>query len=344
MPRRKRRAVTSAPQTALDQLAMMPYLQRFLDASAALGLSTQTVGLRERSLKSFLHWCEERGLARPQDVTRPVLERYRRHLFHYRKRNGAPLSYATQAQRLMPIKAFFKWLAKENYILHNPASELTLPRVHRRLPRQLLTAQEVDQVLAQTALHGAAGVRDRAIIETFYSTGIRRQELINLTLYDVEPQQGTLMVREGKGRKDRLLPIGERACEWVMRYLETVRPGLALRTSDDTLFLDDDGERFRGSQLGDRVRKYIVAAGIDKPGSCHVFRHSMATGMLDNGADIRFIQAMLGHADLNTTQLYTQVSIAKLKAVHAMTHPVSRPAVHADALDGSGDDNDSETR
>ena len=175
---------------------MMPYVVRFLEASAALGLTEQTVGLRERGLLRFLRWCDERGLARPQDVTRPVLERYRRHLFHYRKRDGAPLSFATQAQRLMPLKAFFKWLAKENYILHNPASELTLPRVHRRLPKHLLTPEEVERVLAQTRLHGAAGVRDRAIIETFYSTGIRRQELIDLALYDVEPQHGTLMVRD----------------------------------------------------------------------------------------------------------------------------------------------------
>jgi len=309
---------------------MMPYVARFLEASAVLGLTEQTVGLRERGLLTFLHWCDERGLARPQDVTRPVLERYRRHLFHYRKRDGAPLSFATQAQRLMPLKAFFKWLAKENYILHNPASELTLPRVHRRIPKHLLTPEEVERVLAQTRLHGAAGIRDRAIIETFYSTGIRRQELIDLALYDVEPQHGTLMVREGKGRKDRLLPIGEHACHWITRYLEAVRPVLVVEPDGGTLFLNDHGEPFKGTQLGDRVRKLIVAAGIDKPGSCHIFRHTMATCMLDNGADIRFIQAMLGHADLNTTQLYTQVSIAKLKAVHAMTHPAGR---HGDEHD-----------
>lgn len=324
MPRRKRRATPRTADTALDHHGMTPYLARFLEASAALGLSAQTVGLRERGLTRFLRWCDERGLQRPQDVTRPVLERYRRHVFHYRKRNGAPLAFATQAQRLMPLKAFFKWLAKENYILHNPASELTLPRVHRRLPKHILTPEEVERIVAQTRLHGAEGIRDRAIIETFYSTGIRRQELINLTLYDVEPPHGTLMVRAGKGRKDRLLPIGERACHWITCYLEQVRPELVLEPDDGTLFLNEYGEPFKGTQLGDRVRKNIVAAGIDKPGSCHIFRHTMATLMLDNGADIRFIQAMLGHADLNTTQIYTQVSIAKLKAVHALTHPASR--------------------
>lgn len=312
---------------------MLPYVARFLEASAALGLSEQTVSLRARGLQRFLRWCDERGLERPQDVTRPVLERYRRHLFHYRKRNGAPLSFATQAQWLMPLKAFFRWLAKENHILHNPASELTLPRVHRRLPKHLLTPAEVERIVAQTRLHGAQGIRDRAIIETFYSTGIRRQELIDLALYDVEPQHGTLMVREGKGRKDRLLPIGERACHWIMCYLEEVRPELVVEPDGGVLFLNDHGEPFKGTQLGDRVRKLIVAAGIDKPGSCHIFRHTMATCMLDNGADIRFIQAMLGHADLNTTQIYTQVSIAKLKAVHALTHPASKH----DEWDDDGD-------
>jgi len=308
-----------------EQSAMLPYLACFLEWTAARGYSAQTVTSRERALRRFVAWCEERGLGSPQDITRPILERYRRHLYHYRKRNGEPLSFATQQQRLIPVKAFFRWLTKENFILYTPASELELPKVHRRLPKAILTADEVERILAQTLLHGELGLRDRAIIETLYSTGIRRAELINLSLYDVDLKNGTLMVREGKGKKDRMVPIGRRACQWMERYLEEVRPGLVVEPDDGTLFLHETGEPLKKNRLTDRVKKYIAAAGISKPGACHLFRHTMATLMLDNGADIRFIQAILGHADLSTTQIYTQVSIRKLEEIHALTHPADRP-------------------
>ncbi len=304
---------------------MQPYVVRFLEWSAAVGLSDQTVISRKRALNRFAAWCHERDLDRPHDITKPILERYRRHLFHYRKANGEPLSFATQQQRLIPIKAFFKWLSKENHILYNPASELELPKVHKRLPKAILSADEVERILNQAQLHGELGIRDRAIIETLYSSGIRRMELVNLTLFDVDLKNGTLMVREGKGKKDRMVPLGQRACTWIERYRDEIRPGLVIEPDDGTLFLHETGEPLRNNRLTDLVKKHIAAAGIGKPGACHLFRHSMATLMLDNGADIRHIQAILGHSQLSTTEIYTQVSIRKLKAVHALTHPAGRP-------------------
>jgi len=326
MARKKRRASEQPPEPkSIDHHGLMPYLRHFLESSAASGLSPRTVEVRERMLTYFIQWCDERNLDHPQDITRPILERYRRYLYHYRKKDGEPISFATQQQRLVPIKAFFKWLTKENYILYNPASELVLPKVHRRLPKHILTAQEVEQILNQTVLHGDLGIRDRAILETLYSTGIRRSELIHLKLYDVDTKNGTLMVQEGKGKKDRLLPLGERASLWINHYLETVRPGLITGTDDGTLFLHEYGEAFHKNRLTDLVKKYIEQAGINKPGACHIFRHTMATLMLENGADIRFIQAMLGHSQLSTTEIYTQVSIKKLKEIHKLTHPADRP-------------------
>ncbi len=304
---------------------MAPYLARFLEASAAKGLAPRTVEIRDRMLHRFIYWCSERDLDQPQDITRPILERYRRHLFHRRKANGEPLSFATQQQRLVPIRAFFKWLARENFILSNPASEMELPRVHRRLPRHILTAEEVERILAQTALHAEFGVRDRAIIETLYSTGIRRSELVHLNLYDVDVRNGTLMVREGKGKKDRMVPLGARAGHWISKYTEEVRPSLIIEPDEGWLFLHEFGEPFRKNRLSDLVKKYIEKAGVEKPGACHIFRHTMATLMLDNGADIRHIQAILGHSQLSTTEIYTQVSIRKLKEVQALTHPADRP-------------------
>lgn len=323
--KRKRRKLTPQPDAyPIATNGITPYLKRFIEASAVAGLSETTVEIRRRMLSRFILWCDERDLDRPQDITRPILERYRRYLYHYRKANGEPLSFATQQQRLVPIKMFFKWLTKENYILYNPASELELPKVHRRLPKQLLSADEVERILNQTLLHGELGIRDRAIIETLYSTGIRRMELANLKLYDVDTRNGTLMVREGKGKKDRMVPIGQRAGQWIERYRDEVRHTLVVEPDAGYLFLHEYGEPLHGNRLTDLVKKYIQAAGVNKPGACHIFRHTMATLMLDNGADIRFIQAMLGHSDLSTTQIYTQVSIVKLKEIHALTHPADR--------------------
>lgn len=336
--RKKPRAAARAGVDPAQANGIHPYLARFLEAGAAKNLSPRTLTIRELCVRYFIRWCQERNIDRPQDVTRPILERYRRHLFHYRKADGQPLSFATQQQRLVPLKVFFQWLTRENYILSNPASELEVPRLHRRLPRHILSLEEIERVLGQTLLHGELGVRDRAIIETFYSTGIRRAELANLTLYDADTQYGTLLVREGKGRKDRYVPLGERACRWIERYRDDVRPALVIEPDPGILFLHEFGESFTKNRLGDLVKKYLRSAGIEAIGSCHLFRHAMATHMLNNGADVRFLQAILGHAQLSTTEIYTHVAIAKLQEVHARTHPASMPMLPRHRNDASSAD------
>jgi integrase/recombinase XerD len=167
----------------------------------------------------------------------------------------------------------------------------------------------------------AFGLRDRAILETFYSTGMRRSELMGLGLFDIDRERGTVMIRQGKGKKDRMIPVDERAIAWIDRYQTRVRPELVVERGNATLFLTQAGEAFTPDRLTQLVRGYVNAADIGKTGSCHLLRHTMATLMLENGADIRYIQAMLGHAELSTTQIYTQVSIRKLKEIHSATHP-----------------------
>ena len=248
------------------------------------------------------------------------------------KRDGNPLSFRSQSSRLVPIRAWFKWLTKNNHILYNPASELELPRLERRLPKHVLTIRESETVLAVPNISDPLGLRDRAILETLYSTGIRRMEVVNLKLYDMDVDRGTLMVRQGKGKKDRMVPIGQRAISWIEKYITEVRPRLIIDPNDVTLFLTHLGEGFTTNRLTQMVRQYIDAADIGKRGSCHLFRHTMATLMLENGADVRFIQAMLGHAKLETTQIYTQVSIRKLKEIHEATHPAKMMRTEIDEL------------
>jgi integrase/recombinase XerD len=212
-------------------------------------------------------------------------------------------------------------MARQHYILYNPASELELPRLEHRLPKHILTAGEVEQVLQQPDIGDTLGLRDRAMLETLYSTGMRRMEMINLKLYDLDTERGTVKIRQGKGKKDRVIPIGDRAAAWVEKYVRESRPRLVVEPDDRTVFISNAGEPFCLEHLTNLVRGYVDKADIGKRGACHLFRHSMATLMLENGADIRFIQQMLGHADLNSTQIYTHVSIQKLKQIHTATHP-----------------------
>ena len=294
----------------------------FVSWMRATNYSEKTVENRMLYLGYFFTWCEARAITKPNEVTKQILERYKRYLYHYRKeRDGRPLSFRSQHTRLVPIRAFFKYLNKQNLILYNPASELEMPRLGKRLPKHVLTKSEVESILNTCDIETPMGIRARAIIETFYSTGLRRAEITSLNIYDLDTERGTLMVRQGKGGHDRMVPIGERAMAWVQRYLSDVRPGLVVGVDDGTLFLTNTGERFSGSRMGQLVRLHVRKAKIGKQGSCHLFRHTMATLMLEGGADVRFIQAMLGHAVLSTTQIYTQVSIRKLKEIHTATHP-----------------------
>jgi integrase/recombinase XerD len=308
-----------------DPLGMAVLLACFLQWMRVKNYSEETVLGRHGNLNRFIRWADERGVVRPNEVSKPVLDRYQRYLYHFRKKNGDPLSFRTQHANLVAIKAWFKWLARNNHILFNPASELEMPKLGHRLPKHVLTAGEAEQIISIPDVNSNPGIRDRAILETLYSTGIRRMEVVNLRLYDIDYDRGTIMVRQGKGQKDRMVPIGERALAWIERYVEEVRPLLeAGDTEDNTLFLTDLGRPFTPDQMTAHVRRYVDAANVGKRGACHLWRHTAATVLHDAGADIRFIQVFLGHARLQTTEIYTQVSIRQLKAIHSAFHPSSK--------------------
>jgi len=297
----------------------------YLTAAHAQGYATSTLASRRLHLQQFRAWCATRGLLAAQDLTPAVLERYQAWLAERSHAEGAPLSRATQANKLTAVRMLLAWATRTKRLVVNPAAELELPTLPKRLPRAVLSVAEVERVLAMPDSTTLLGLRDRAILEVLYSTGIRRMELVGLDLADLDAERGALFVREGKGRKDRVVPIGTRAIQWTYRYLDRVRTLLlqrALPTPERyALFLSARGRRIRATKLTDRLHQYLVQAGITKPGSVHIFRHTMATLMHDAGADIRDLQEMLGHAQLSTTEIYTHVSIERLKAVHTRTHP-----------------------
>lgn len=321
MPRKGDRTPREPVGDVRDPDSLYHWLLRYLDHLAEKNYSPATIASRDTYLRYFIIWCDDRGLTRPQHIDRPILERYQKHLFYVRKKDGEPLSTRSQHVRITPIRHYLQWLTKQGLLLYNPAADLELPRLEKRLPKAILSAREAELVLGQTDTTTAFGLRDRAILETLYSTGMRRMEVIGLHLHDLDTERGTVMIRQGKGKKDRMIPIGDRALAWIARYRDTARPELIIGRDEGTLFLTHLGQAFTPNRLTQLVRDLIDRAHIGKRGSCHLFRHTMATLMLENGADIRVIQAMLGHAELSTTQIYTQVSIRLLKAIHTATHP-----------------------
>jgi integrase/recombinase XerD len=317
------RVVTPRKPKAAPAIPLESMMRDYLQSLLIKNYSENTVSNREFLLRQFIQWCRERGIADPVEVTRPVLERYQRYLFHYRKKNGEPMSFRSQHSRLVPLRMWFRWLTRQNHLLHNPASELELPKLGQPLPKNILSASEVEQILQFCDVADPIGLRDRAVMEVLYSTGIRRGEIVALKLYDLSLDRGVLLVRQGKGKKDRYVPIGERAIAWLEKYVREARPQLAAEPDDMTVFLTAQGEPFSRDHMTGTIKARIDAAKLGKTGACHIFRHTMATLMHENGADIRFIQEILGHVKLETTQIYTHVSIRTLQRVHATTHPAA---------------------
>ena len=302
--------------------ALATWIQRYLEVLQSQHRSVADQRTRRSRLAHFHAWCIEQDLTTPGAVSYAAMERFQRHLFLYRKANGAPIAINGQRVTLYTIEMFFRWLVRRQVVASNPAADLELPRRTDDL-REPLTRAEVDAVLALPDIETPEGLRDRTVLEVLYATGLRRTEVTNLELSDIEPERGTLHVRLGKNRKDRFVPVGERALAWIARYQHQARPALQADPAQRRLFLNRYGEPLSPDGLSWRVRDYFGKAGIEKRGACHLFRHTMATAMLDNGADIRHVQEILGHGQITSTQRYTHVSIARLKAVHAATHPAA---------------------
>jgi integrase/recombinase XerD len=323
------------PADALAHNRLIRYMEDHFEWMKVAGYSLDTIRARRIAIRRFIAWADERGIDDPREVTRPMLERYQRHLFYYRKEDGSPLTLGTQLQCLAPLKTWFKWLSREHHILANPAADLDLPRQPKRLPRSVPSVPEVEAILREAEPITPQGLRDRTLLEVLYATGLRRMEIVGVSIYDADLVRGLLWVRHGKGRRERVVPLGERAGAWLAKYLTEARPEL-LAVDTEALFLTDYGAPVSPEYVAAKVKRHMQFAGVDKPGATHLLRHACATHMLEGGADIRFIQEMLGHANLETTEIYTHVSIDKLIEVHKATHP-SRLERRRDAQQDMGE-------
>ena len=308
-------------------------LNRYLDWMGVKNFSPFTIEGRRKDLSKLIIWFDEREI-KPKEVTLEVIERYQSMLAKRLTKEGKPLQANSQCRKLTAIKTFFGYLAKIKYLPFNPATEIEFPKEGDRLPKHILTHKEVELIFSMVDISNHYGIRDRAMLEVIYSTGIRRAEVARLKVKDLDLSRTMVMVRAGKGLKDRFIPLGQRAKAWVELYLAESRDKLlAYRDNHpsttqepnvvEELFINRYGVGFTIGGIGTAVRYYLELAEIPE-GSTHMFRHTMATLMLEGGADIRYIQQMLGHACLTTTQVYTKVSNRMLQEVHSRTHPGAR--------------------
>lgn len=294
---------------------MSEWIAEFINyLSAERGLALNTLESYGRDLRQYSQYLEGHlGGAKMEPASRALIVGY---LLHLQKQGKAT---ATIARRLAALKAFYQFLVREKLVDQDPTANLESPKLERRLPK-VLSVGEVDQMLRQPDAQSAGGVRDRAMLELLYATGIRVSELVSLNLKDLNLDQAYIRCL-GKGGKERMVPIGSLAIRSLREYLKQARPRLVRDPKEESLFVNHHGRRLTRQGFWKIVKKYAEDAKIDKEITPHTLRHSFATHLLENGADLRSVQEMLGHADISTTQIYTHLTQGRLKEVYAKTHP-----------------------
>jgi integrase/recombinase XerD len=278
------------------------------------GLSENYQLSTQRSLSEFAQWCvAKQKIDEPRAVTLSLISEY----LADRKHSG--LSASSIKLIVVALKIFFRFLTAKGLIARDPAEALVLPRIERYLP-ETLNELQVEQFLERIDTKAPHGLRDRAMIELLYASGLRISELANSRLEHFNFEDRTMRVT-GKGNKTRLVPVGRKACEALAAYLSTERPRLVKARSGSEIFLSERGAKLTTARIWQIVKKHARRAGLQQNVYPHLLRHSFATHLLGNGADLRIIQEMLGHADIATTQVYTHVDQQRLKAVHRQFHP-----------------------
>jgi len=288
-------------------------VDRFLDALwMERGLSQNTLAAYGADLKRLSEWLRTNSGAALPEASRGDLLAF---LAARARQSSSPRS---AARMVSTLRRFYRYLRREGVIADDPSARLESPKLGRPLPKAL-TEAEVEALLAAPDCSESLGLRDRAMMEVLYATGLRVSELVGLTLSQLNLRQGVLRV-SGKGGKERLVPVGEAALTWLERYLSQARPML-VGGPGDVLFPSRRRSVMTRQTFWHHIKRYAVRAGIRKNLSPHTLRHSFATHLLNHGADLRVVQILLGHSDLSTTQIYTHVAQARLQALHAAHHP-----------------------
>ncbi len=281
--------------------------------SVEKGLSSNTLESYQRDLRKFFLFLRGKNINEIVKISRIIITDF---LMEQREKGLAP---STLTRNLASIRSFYQFLLKEQIITENPAVELETPRAEKKLPK-VLSFNEIELLLEQPETKNAIGLRDKAMLELLYATGIRVSELVSLNVNEVNLKMGFLKC-DGKGNKERMIPLGSVAIRSIQEYLQNSRPKILKQKEEKALFVNQQGTRLTRQGFWKILKKYALKAGIETDITPHTLRHSFATHLLENGADLRSVQEMLGHADIATTQIYTHVARRKIKEIYNQTHP-----------------------
>ncbi len=288
-------------------------LDRYLNAAwLEKGLSKNSLEAYRRDLRQFMLWLEDGGKALVTADKADLLE-------YMASRGASGYSARSSARQASSLRGFYQFLAREGIRANDPSAQLEGPKLGRALPKTL-TEEDVEALLDAPDIGEPLGLRDKTMLELLYACGLRVTELVSLQISQINLQQGVLRV-SGKGSKERLVPMGEEAISWLQRYLSQGREALLSGQLNDVCFPSRRGNQMTRQTFWHRIKLYALQAGISKPLSPHTLRHAFATHLLNNGADLRVVQLLLGHSDLSTTQIYTHVAQQRMKQLHAEHHP-----------------------
>lgn len=277
------------------------------------GLAKNTLESYQRDLRGYISFLQKNKVASLKETSRENIVHYLQFL------QSCGKSKATLSRNLASIRSFYHYLYRENLVAEDPSVNMESPKLEKKLPK-VLTTEEVDLLLEQPDMRQVTGIRDKAMLEVIYATGIRVSELMALNVSDINREAGFIRCT-GKGSKERIIPLGSVAIRNVEYYMQHSRPKLVRHKGEEALFVNQHGKRLTRQGFWKILKKYAREAKINKEITPHTLRHSFATHLLENGADLRSVQEMLGHADISTTQIYTQLTNRKLKDVYEKTHP-----------------------
>jgi len=320
------REVSQKESGRQDPSGIEKVIEEYLDHMRLKNFSDHSVSAYQYTLEVFTRFLEKEGIFSLGKVTDEVLAQFQAGFFYKKSKLGKDYSSYSKLGYLSRIKSFFQYALSRGYLLENPAEKIVLPKLRRSVPKGILSVEEAALLLAVPDTATVLGFRDRTILEALYGSGLRSEELRTLKISDINREDEMLRVIQGKNRMDRIVPLGKTAFGFLVEYMAKVRPKIQREESPDNdfLFLSRFGRRMKRHDLWVMVRAYGDKAGIDKPVGPHILRHSMATHLLEAGMDIRYIQEILGHRSLRTTQVYTRVAIRELKRLHKKYHPKER--------------------
>jgi integrase/recombinase XerD len=296
-------------------------IERYRQQLEILNFSPRTVTGRLVHLRRFAAFLGQQNIAEVATITSGTLADHQRDLFYLPTSRGTARSVSYQNQSMHALRSFFRFLKTEGYIAQDVSEALPLARVPHILPRTILTPEEARKVIETPDTGCLLGYRDRTVLETLYATGIRKGELMNLTVNDVNLEEGVLRINGGKGNKDRVVPLTRLACSFLETYLKAIRAALLQGRASDRVFISQRAGPLSKNALGELVEKYARMAGLSKHVTCHIWRHSCATHLVQNKANLRHVQELLGHRDLSTTERYLHLTITDLKEAHRQFHP-----------------------